>query len=182
MTAGSFANPIDKGQALDIAAQFGKKVVAGSKLRSFADRKHIDIVYKADRNAGKDAYYYVAQSRGGGYIIVSGEDRTAGVLGFVDSGSFDINDIPDNMRYWLGEFARQVDYLDKHPEARAKEVATEGKTSVDPLLGNTKWNQSPFYNKYTPNSRFPIGCVAVSLGQIMRTGNGLTTAREVIPT
>ena len=36
------------------------------------------------------------------------------------------------------------------------------------MLGNTKWNQSPFYNKYTPNSRFPIGCVAVSLGQIMR--------------
>lgn len=168
MTAGSFANPIDEGQALDIATQFGRKAEAGSKLRSFAERNHLDIVYKADRNAGKDAYYYVAQSRFGGYIIVSGEDRTAGVLGFVDSGSFDINDIPDNMRYWLGEFARQVDYLDKHPEARAKDVATEGKTSVAPLLGDTKWNQSPFYNKYTPDSRFPIGCVAVSLGQIMR--------------
>ena len=93
MTAGLFANPIDEGQALDIATQFGRKAEAGSKLRSFAERNHLEIVYKADRNAGKDAYYYVAQSRVGGYIIVSGEDRTASVLGFVDSGSFDINDI-----------------------------------------------------------------------------------------
>lgn len=162
------AKPVDAGTALSIAQNFGIKAAASGMMRSMAHGNRMNIVYKAEKPAGRDAYYYVAQAANGGYVIVSGEDRTQSVIGFVDGERFDAADIPDNMRYWLQEFARQVDYLDRHPQAQPKIVSTEGANAVAPLLGTTAWNQSPYYNKYAPEGNFPIGCVAVALGQIMR--------------
>ena len=38
----------------------------------------------------QSAYYYVFNAEGeNGYVIVSGDDRTPAILGYVDNGSFD---------------------------------------------------------------------------------------------
>lgn len=162
------AAPIDAAKALSIASAFSRQAhKSGIRTMPSATDK-LSIVYTASRSQGASASYYVAQAQGGGYMIVSGDDRTADVIGYVSDGRFDITSMPDNMKYWLGEFQRQIEYLDRHPEARVKAAETEGKESVSPLLGATAWNQSPYYNKYTPDSNYPIGCVAVALGQIMR--------------
>ena len=168
MAACIMAKPVDASKALELAQTFSNKAAARGMMRSASATGKMSIVYKANKLSGNDAYYYVAEARNGGYIIVSGEDRTQSIIGFVDGERFDAANMPENMRYWLGEFERQVDFLDKHPLAKPKIAKTEGKDAVEPLLGATAWNQSPYYNKYTPDGNFPIGCVAVSLGQIMR--------------
>ena len=168
MATCAMAKPIDASKALALAQSFGHKAAMSGLMRSMAANDKMNIVYKANKPTGNNAYYYVAEARNGGYVIVSGEDRTQSIIGFVDGERFEMNNLPDNMRYWLGAFARQVDFLDKHPQAKPKIAKTEGKDAVEPLLGNTAWNQSPYYNKYTPDGNFPIGCVAVALGQIMR--------------
>ena len=63
-------------------------------------------------NADNKVDYYVFNNgKDNGFIIVSGDDNAAPVLGYCDEGSFDANDIPDGMRYWLDCYAEQMQYL-----------------------------------------------------------------------
>ena len=110
MVTCAMAKPIDASKALALAQSFGHKAATSGLMRSMAANDKMNIVYKANKPTGNNAYYYVAEARNGGYVIVSGEDRTQSIIGFVDGERFELNDLPDNMRYWLGEFARQVDF------------------------------------------------------------------------
>ena len=51
----------------------------------------------ATRSTEPNAYYYVFNvGENSGFIIVSGDDRAKEILGYSDSGSFNINTIPSN--------------------------------------------------------------------------------------
>ena len=101
------AGPVDKQQAQQQAqAFFAKK---GKTL------KKVSKPYKAPRKAAAtdEAYYYVFNSEGNnGFVIVSGDDRTAPVFGYSDTGSFDENNIPENMRAWLEGYVEEIKALD----------------------------------------------------------------------
>ena len=137
----------------------------------------------------ESAYYYVFNAEGGnGYVIVSGDDRTPEILGYVDNGSFDEENIPDNMKSWLQLYVDQIKYLvdnnitvDKRAiKARAKAQAT--RHSVPELL-TTRWNQGRPYNitcpKYyleddteeeiaLPERTGPAtGCTATAMAQVI---------------
>ena len=45
--------------------------------------------------------YYAFNIDGGGFVIVSGEDRASQVLGFSDKGRLDFNNMPDNLKALL---------------------------------------------------------------------------------
>lgn len=125
---------------------------------------------------------------GGGFVIVSGDSRARTVLGYSRTGSFDSSSMPDNVRYWLGEYQRQIDSLDLlRPEDFAvtdrPALAKDGMPdSVAPLLV-TEWNQYRYgYNSLVPEdstyagdstmARFEghptVGCSALAMAQIMR--------------
>lgn len=53
-------------------------------------------------------YYVFNAGNNNGFVIVSGDDRIQPILGYVDSGSFDLNKIPDNMRDFLKTYSEQV--------------------------------------------------------------------------
>ena len=57
------------------------------------------LAYEA-RTANKSAscFYVLNQTPSQGYIIISADDRLPEVLGYSDSGDFDIDQIPDNMK------------------------------------------------------------------------------------
>ena len=85
----------------------GKNVNATQKPFKAARRDAANATANND-----DAYYYVFNSgNDGGYVIVSGDDRTEPILGYVDHGSFDPDNIPDNMRSWLQGYADQIKYI-----------------------------------------------------------------------
>ncbi len=51
------------------------------------------------RSVSSDPYYYIYNvGEGDGFVMVSGDDRVAPVLGYSLSGSFDPGDMPSNMR------------------------------------------------------------------------------------
>lgn len=165
------AGPVDKQQAQQQAqAFFAKK---GKTL------KKVSKPYKAPRKAAAtdEAYYYVFNSEGNnGFVIVSGDDRTAPVFGYSDTGSFDENNIPENMRAWLEGYVEEIKALDSETPVVSSDApltrmrkAESVMRPIAPLI-TTKWNQDSPYNDNCPTyngSKCVTGCVATAMAQVM---------------
>lgn len=107
-----------------------------------------------------------------GYVIASGDNCANAVLGYSDSGNIDVNNIPCNMQWWLDEYERQIDYLQKHnASSYHAPKKTDNRLPVTPML-TTHWSQGYPYNKYCPidsatGTRCLTGCVATAMAQVM---------------
>ena len=166
------AGPVDKQQAQQQAqAFFAKK---GKVLKKSA--KPHKVPRKA-AGAADEAYYYVFNSEGNnGFVIVSGDDRTAPVFGYSDTGSFDENNIPENMQAWLAGYVDEIKALGTDESSAnskllsAPKKAEAVKRPVAPLL-TALWNQSSPYNDNCPlydgTNKSATGCVATAMAQVM---------------
>lgn len=138
---------------------------------------------------GDETYYYVFnKGNNQGFIIMGGDKAAQEILGYSDKGSFDYDKLPDNMRWWLGQYDLQISHAIREVKAGrlivGKEVKTRAgsKSDVGPLL-ETKWNQDAPYNSqiplyaagYTGNYAFATGCVATAGAQVMKYYNYPTT-------
>lgn len=151
-------------QAMETARQFAAR---HHSLRSPQDVPSLKLAYVA-RNIQYDDYYVFNLGENNGFIIVGGDDIAAPVWGYSEVGAFDINVLPDNMRGWLEDYQRQLQWLRAHPDAARKAPARA--TSVDPLL-QVQWGQSLPFNRYCPilnGARTVTGCVATAAAQIMK--------------
>ena len=128
-------------------------------------------------------FYVLSHPSAGGYIIMSADDRLPEVLGYSDNGEFDINQIPDNMKWWLSEYERQIEQV--LTSANGDAVSTDetahraGWTAIEPLV-KTKWNQRiPYYNLCpTINGQSCLtGCTATAMAQIMNYHQWPVTGR-----
>lgn len=135
---------------------------------------HTSLCEKTDTPA-----FYVFDKPSGGYVILSADDRLCTVLADVDQGRFDISSIPDNMRWWLGEYNREISwYLStagKEATGEAsvspeKIIMQDKRENVEPLL-YTQWDQSSPFNDLCPDfngTKAVTGCVATAMAQIMK--------------
>lgn len=158
------AAPVSPEKALEIVNGPASQKV----LRSLGGSPSFKIAAKRLTPAG-DATACYLMTRGGmpGYVIVAGDDALGTeILGYTDKGT--LSDMPDNMRAWLDQAGRAVDYLNAHPQARVKKAGAVSRASaVGPLLGDIQWGQQPYYNRKAPSTSYPIGCVATAVGQVM---------------
>lgn len=155
------------------------QAIASSYLRANASRHLLGVNTQAPQlslamaalSPEKKVDYYVFNNGvNQGYVIVSGEEKAAPVLGYSDKGTFDINNIPDGLQYWLDCYASEMSYLRAHPQAGNITPRSELTTSVKPLL-TTLWNQGTPYNDLCPtysSGRAVTGCVATAAAQIMK--------------
>lgn len=142
-----------------------------------------------------DTYYYVFNAGDdNGYVIVSGDDRTEPILGYVEQGSFDAENIPDNMRSWLQLYADQIKYIVDNdiqptsPKLMARGKATYTKHSVPELL-KTRWNQGHPYNLTCPKyykgdgtQDYPAsGCTATAMAQVINFYKFPEKTKALIP-
>ena len=149
----SMAEPISKEAALYSARSFmlakGKDVTAIQKPFK-APRKSA-----AQQTETEDAYYYIFNAGDDGYVIVSGDDRTEPILGYVEHGSYDPENIPENMRSWLQLYADQIKYIidndiqPESPQLRKRNKIQGTRHSIGELL-STRWNQGHPYNITCP--------------------------------
>ena len=51
---------------------------------------------------------FVFNSTDEGFVLVSAEDDARAVLGYSDEGTFDANNIPENMQFWLQMYADEL--------------------------------------------------------------------------
>ena len=129
------------------------------------------LVHTALSEAGQPAAYIFNQPRQG-YMILSADDVAYPVLAYSESGSILPDSIPPQMRWWLDEYGRQIDYALAHPSSlptSQRRAADADNSPVEPLI-KTSWDQGDPYNQKCPlinGVRGWTGCVATSMAQVM---------------
>ena len=113
------------------------------------------------------SYYVFNAGSGGGYVIISGDDATAPVLGYTSTGTFSEDQLPEQLKEMLQQYDAQIRYIAQHNiTPQTYKAPTQ---AVRPLI-KTTWGQSFPYNNLCPsdaNGRCLTGCVATAMAQIM---------------
>jgi len=174
MSSCVYAQQITEQQAKERALQF---LTDGGKAKS---RSATGKLLKKTRVEVSNLYAYNLD--GGGFVIVSGDERTIPVLGYSDKGQIDWQHMPENMRAWLNSYAETISALGDASLSRG--VQTRGvRQAVTPLL-STKWGQYDPYWIYCPEfekGRALTGCVATAMAQVMNYHRWPKAACEKIP-
>ena len=117
----------------------------------------------------EQAVYYIFNSESG-FVIVSGDDRAQEILAHGDR-ELDPERIPDNMRFWLGTYKKQLEYLQSNPGLVVDVVKADESlkaAKVGPLL-TAEWDQvAPYYNHCPIYSGLHCltGCTSTSLAMV----------------
>ena len=154
------ANPVSKESAQQKAINFIKK----NKARA---RGHL----KTELVSTSETYFIFNIGTNGGFVVVSGDDSTPEILGYSDEGSFDSQNMPDNMRSFLESLEEQILAVQARGVQPIPQKTVSGK-AISPLLENIAFNQDDPYNRKCPDAtgsmKCVTGCVAVAMAQIMR--------------
>ena len=130
---------------------------------------------------------FVFNSTDEGFVLVSAEDNARAVLGYSDEGTFDANNIPENMQFWLqmyademrsateamrreGDEAMRRKVIRREVKGERLEAEAENYPTINPILGETVWGQGEPFNNKCPQingERTVTGCVATAMSQIM---------------
>ena len=176
----SWANPITREKAMTIAKNYLKKE-SPIELRAV----EISQAHRAGGLSKDNEFYIFNIAEQDGFIIVSGDDATAPILGHCDHGEYDADNIPANMQWWLDYYKESIQQIrqdsptpitGKAPKARPTDV-------VQPLI-QTQWDQDYPYNLLCPTmqgSRCPTGCLATALAQVMYFHKHPQDACEALP-
>lgn len=122
-----------------------------------------------DETTEQPSLWVFNYSQNAGYVIVAADDMVANpVLGYSDEGVFDKDCMPDNLKWWLNEYSRQIEYIRKNNLSQ-ENITRAFDKEVKPLVA-TKWNQGNPYNLLCPalNGQLSVtGCVATATAQLM---------------
>lgn len=182
LNASANSEPITKQQALAQAQTFMK-----SKGRSLSS--NTDIRRAPRKGAQNDnAYYYVFNADNNlGFVIVSGDDRTEPILGYSDTGSFDLDNLPENAQSFLAEITEQMEYMEAKGLSSQRRAPETAKRAIAPLL-TTTWGQGDPYNINCPTDPRTgtvsyAGCVATAMAQVLyhHRAKAVTSTQAQIP-
>ena len=136
--------------------------------------KSTELVDKSTLASGNEAFYiYRTAERGeNAFVIVSADKRMPDILAYSSESTFDVDNVPPAVRYWLNCYVEEFKSLDRFnvesPTKRNNSFSSEG---VLPLLNRTQWGQSKPYNNLCPSYREEktlTGCVATAMAQVMK--------------
>ena len=182
------------GAYLTLNAESVSKSEALKKAQGFMPGKHFSesrSVASVRGETSSEAFYVFNADNDGGFVIVSGDDRTTEILGYSKTGNLDMKHLPENLKWWLDGYARQMEALGASAEPVQKTV-TRGVDNwevVSPLI-QTQWNQDYPYNMMCPDKNgldwrdtgfdtahlmtddqldyhCVTGCVATAMAQVM---------------
>lgn len=157
-------------------AEAWARVSNDSRMKSAAKVYDTTPVYTLRTSVTAPAAYVFSAVKENGFMIVSADDVAIPVLGYSDNGTFDPDNIPAQMKWWLDEYARMISWAaEKGLSAFKAPSVNQGWTAVAPLC-STKWDQSSPYNSECPmdrttSQRSVTGCVATSMAQAMKYFN-----------
>ena len=165
------ARTISVEEASRLATGFKAPSSTATRIKAVTPDAEPVLVYTEHDNG--DDLYYIFNRPGRGFIIISADDKAKTVLAYSESTEItDIKSLPENMRAWLGEYARQIKMAINSTSARAPRHAQ--RAAVSPLL-TTKWGQEKPFNLECPQVLYPTGsmdnavtgCVATAMAQVM---------------
>ena len=193
ISASMLAAPVTKKKALREAVGFVQQ-----KNTSPAE-SNMSLVAQGQPTAqGQPSYYIFNIGQDGGFVVISGDDRTNPILGYSDTGSIDPSRMPANMKAWLDGYDRQMGELATMSDAQAEAVMSAPRkakvttrNSIAPMI-TTQWDQAtPYWNECPQfmNSDDEAdgyelaytGCVATSMSQLMYFHKYPEQTTNVIP-
>ena len=156
-------------QARAAAERFLQSDVKGKNFGAMP-ASGVKLLYTEMNSTQADkAVYYIFNSELG-FVIVSGDDRAHQILAHGDR-PLDLKRMPENMKFWLSTYKRQLEYLQAHPGLAVelpKLKSGQRADKVEPML-TAEWDQdAPYYN-HCPTyggSYCLTGCPATSLSMV----------------
>ena len=122
-------------------------------------------------------YYIFTRGEGRGYVIASGDDATAPIIGYTEQGDFEADCAVEPFSQMLEAWAVRIAEVQTAPargtkrSVRARAIAAYKQGWHDvPALVKTHWHQSTPYNNMAPvmdnGAHCATGCVATAGSQV----------------
>ncbi len=164
----AYAGKVTEDAAAKTAAKIMEQRVAGF---SGSIQSITGVVYEDETT------YYIVQFAPEGWILIAADDMSSPLLGYSGRGVYQKDGQPDNVKYWLKGYSRQIqrnsrlngkrhqgwETLDSRTTTRA------ANDKINPLI-TVNWNQGRPYNQFCPSNNSGtavVGCVAVAMAQAM---------------
>ena len=127
-------------------------------------------------------YYIYENANGEGWVMVAANDVVRPILAYSNEGYFRTDNMPANVKSWLGRYSRQIKQAEENNVQATEAVGREWRRLrrglsprnatpvVSPLI-QTKWDQDdPYWNlcpmKGSSHDCY-AGCVATAMAQVM---------------
>ncbi len=126
-------------------------------------------------------YYIYENANGEGWVMVAANDVVRPILAYSHTGSFRTDNMPANVKSWLGRYSRQIKLAEENNVQATEAVGREWRRLrrglsprnatpvVSPLI-QTKWDQDdPYWNlcPMSGSNHTLVGCVATAMAQVM---------------
>lgn len=124
----SYGKQIDEIEAKNAGLNFLHSYTSSSTLRSASG---LTLIYKATSEADnllesiKPVTYFYVYNASNGFVIVSGDDNVAPILGYSDENNFDPDNIPPNVTKWLEGYKSQIRYIIEMEIEATEEIKLE---------------------------------------------------------
>ena len=136
--------------AQQVARNFASQNVVNSELVKRTPLKTPSLKLSSKRITDNPQYYIFNYDDNDGYIIVAADDIAIPILGFSDNGNID--NIPKNLRWWLSDYDREIQWAIEQGIETTEETTEEwakllssytlntAEVVVAPLI-KTEWSQ-----------------------------------------
>ena len=149
----------------------------------------LDLSYVETR-LSDTLFYGFSVKNNQGFVLISAEDNVTPILAYSNTGSFTAENMPPATKYLLDEYSEQILLAKRIKLSASEKVSAEWANLISgnsnqpkvletppvPLLF-TNWSQGFPYNEFCPADpagpagHALVGCVAISIGQIMKYYN-----------
>ena len=96
------ADNVTEQEAMNVARQFIVNHQTGSRKASL----QLHLAKKAMSKSGEVDYYVFSRGADQGFVVVGGDDRALPVWGYSNEGTFNGEDMPENVAWWMEEYQR----------------------------------------------------------------------------
>jgi hypothetical protein len=182
------SKPVSSNSAKQAAYNYLSEVTKYQKDQQFFLEKNSLYLYDSKLINSTDTLYYIFQSKTGGWIIMSADDKLEPVIGYSYNSDFDKNNLPPSFKSWISVQENSFAHIindninfksnDKYQQmisGKSIEFFQASKPNIAPLV-KTRWNQGYPYNLLCPldkekNQHAITGCVATAMAQLINYFN-----------
>ena len=123
------------------------------------------------KSKNTNIFYAFNDTVNGGYVLLSADDTVPALLAEVSTGTFAIDNMPDNARRWLEKTSHDIELATTLSLPLFSSVTKSGnRQDVAPMITAT-WGQREPYNNMCPacdnGAKSVSGCVATAMAMIM---------------
>lgn len=167
ISSSAYGRQLSPREALENAV--GKTQTTRLMSKSGAKAPTTTLAYTVETE-GTPTVYVFTRNTGGYWVVAANDVVPNGLLGYTDTGVFEVSGMPHSIDWVLEQYGAQIAFAASR-ETASESGAISGKVreGVAPIL-ETRWGQTGAFNAYVPEvngTRCPAGCVATAMAQVM---------------